>query len=60
MINFVNEVGKKHILVEAEGLPPTIIKLESADNDTILSTCQKWLDSLGLTGAEYKVSVVLH
>lgn len=60
MVNFVNENGKKYIMVEAEGLPSTLIKIESTDNDTILSTCQKWLDALGLTGTEYKVSVVLH
>ena len=59
MINFSFD-GKKYITVELEGLPQTIIKCDDPSNETVLTTCQTWLDKLGLTEIEYHVVVKLH
>lgn len=62
VINF--EKDKKVIKVTVEDkeckLPSTLIRCETESNEEILKTCQNWLDALGLTETEYKVSVRIH
>lgn len=59
---FDSTLGKAFVEVKSDNdaCPQTMIKLEDTSNETILKTCQSWMDAFGLTGVEYKVNVRLH
>lgn len=64
MIRFIYDAAakKNHIKVTIEGkdIQPTLIKIEDTSNESILKTCQDWLNAFGIANTEYHVDVQLH